>query len=131
MLNERFRFQTETGSASDKLWKNKLYRSVIFGILASTAPFSALAVTIQNPISSNSLPEFINNISRAIIAVVLPIAVVFIIYAGFKLLLGSAQGNPGEMEKAKKMLGWVVVGTIIVVGASALAMAVVNFAGSL
>lgn len=113
------------------MWKNKLCLSSLFAIFISVNAPSALALMIDNPVSAEDLPTLIGNISTEIITVVLPLAVIGIVYAGFRFITASASGNPGEIEKAKKMLLWIIVGAAIVVGASVLAKAVVNFAKGL
>lgn len=57
------------------------------------------------------------------------VVIVMIIYSGF--LFVKAQGNPGEIEKAKSTFLWSVVGAIILLGAKALALVVCNTANGL
>ena len=108
------------------MWKNKLYLPVFFSMLIPGIA-SAQGMEIPNPIAAKDFPTLITQIAGAIVAIVLPVSVIAIIWAGFKFVTASAQGNPGEIEKAKKMLGWIIVGTAIIVGSSLLARAIVNF----
>ncbi|KKU75485.1 MAG: hypothetical protein UY02_C0050G0001, partial [Candidatus Giovannonibacteria bacterium GW2011_GWB1_47_6b] len=55
----------------------------------------------------------------------LPIAVVFIVWAGF--LFVTAMGSPQKLETAKKTITWSIIGLLFVVGAWALAVAFQNF----
>jgi hypothetical protein len=57
------------------------------------------------------------------------IAVIFIIWSGF--LFVRAQGNPGELAKAKETFLYTIVGVAILLGAQALAMAVGGTVNSL
>ena len=52
------------------------------------------------------------------------VAVIFIIYSGF--LFVKAQGNPTEIETAKKTFFYTIIGVMILLGASAIAKAVGN-----
>ena len=109
------------------MWKNKLYLPVFFSMLNSASYAWAQGMEIPNPIAAKDFPTLITQIAGAIVAIVLPISVIAIIYAGFRFVTASAQGNTGELEKAKKMLLWIIVGTAIIVGSSLLARAIINF----
>lgn len=58
--------------------------------------------------------------------IVMPIAGVLIVLAfiwtGFKYVM--ARGNPGEIKKAHEMLRYVIIGSIIVLGAAAITKAI-------
>jgi hypothetical protein len=43
----------------------------------------------------------------------------YIIYAGFTFV--TAQGNPGEIQKAKQRLLWALIGAAILLGAAGIA----------
>ena len=108
------------------MWKNKLSWVYIFATLTLAAPaYAADVITFDNPIAADSVPQLVDYISASIIAIVLPIAVIFIIVGGFKFV--TAQGDPTKIAAARKMLLWTIVGTIFIVGASLLARAVINF----
>lgn len=74
---------------------------------------------LQNPIAYNSFSAFIAAILNIVIAIGIPIAAVFIIYAGF--LFVTARGNEAQLAKAKTALVWAIVGTAILLGANVLA----------
>ena len=57
------------------------------------------------------------------------IAPIFLIYSGF--LFVSAQGDPKKLETAKSTLWWTIAGTALLVGGSALAGVVIDFAQKL
>lgn len=112
------------------VWKNKLPAWLIFAILG-IADF-AYALEITNPISPvSSFPQLIDRIASALRTIVMPLAIAAIIFVGFKFVNAAASGNQAELTKAKTMLWWVLIGTAIVIGASVLAQAVVNFASGL
>ncbi len=80
---------------------------------------SAGSQTIQNPLKVNSIGEFISALLKAIIAIGIPIAILFIVLAGFKFI--AAQGNPEDLKKARQNFLYVVIGIAIFIGAYALA----------
>jgi len=71
---------------------------------------------IQNPISFNTISDFIAAILEVIVKIGIPIAAIFIIYAGF--LFVTARGNEKQIEKAKYAFIWTTIGTAILLGAS-------------
>lgn len=102
----------------------KIYYSLLLGILMPFRSASALTTGggLQNPIKINSIPELITAIIDIIIAVGTPIAVLFLIYAGFKFVL--ARGNESELTKAKEMLVWTIIGIVILLGAKVLSVVI-------
>jgi len=114
----------------NRMGKNRLAASLIFAILGIAS--SAYALEIQNPISpTSSFPQLIDKIAGAVRTIAMPLAIVAIIFVGFKIVAGAARGNDKELTEGKKMLGWVLLGTAIIIGASVLAQVVVNFASTL
>ncbi|MEK7541264.1 MAG: hypothetical protein AAB533_00210, partial [Patescibacteria group bacterium] len=87
------------------------------------------AENIPNPIASKSFPCLVKALSDAAITIAVPVAVVAIIFAGLKFVIAGAQGNEGEIKKARSMLFWIVVGTAVVVGSFVLARVGVDFLG--
>lgn len=82
-----------------------------------------------NPLKSCTFFEVIEKLARAITAIGIPFVAIMIVWGGF--LYVTSQGDPKKLEAAKKTLLWALVGSAIVVGAVALATAVVNFGKSL
>lgn len=111
------------------LWKSLLLGLIFFVIVL--ASFNVSAIGIENPISANSFQALIERLADAILKIAIPLAVVAIIFVGFKFVLASASGNAKGLEEARKMFLWLVAGTALIVGSSALAKAVVNFAKDL
>lgn len=108
------------------MWKKCLFPGLIFAMLI--IGFSAMAAgeVVNNPIKSKTVAQLVLNIADVALQVGSYIAVVAIIFAGFKLVVAAAQGNEGELSKARQMLWWVLIGTAIIVGARVIAQAVIN-----
>lgn len=124
---------SEKKRAPLKLWKAQLYTLVIFAMLATAHVAGAVPGEniFPNPIDADDFGELVQAIASALIKIVTPLAVVAIIFTGFRFITASLQGNTGEIAKTKTMLLWVLVGSAVIVGASALAIAAVNFAKNL
>ncbi len=74
------------------------------------------AYSLQNPLNVSSVPELLDRFFQAILIIVVPFAVLFIVYAGFRLIL--ARGNPKELATAKRQLLYTLLGIAIVISAS-------------
>ena len=75
-------------------------------------------VKFINPLGPNGpqdIPTLLNKILDALMLFLVPIVVLFIIYAGFLFVM--AQGNDAKLTKAKSVLGWTLVGAAILLGA--------------
>lgn len=77
------------------------------------------AVNINNPISVNSIPEFIKKALELIIKIGIPLLVIMIVYSGAMYIL--AAGNATKLEHAHDSLLYTLVGGAILLGAWALA----------
>ena len=75
-----------------------------------------------NPLSFDTLSEFLIAILNVVILIAFPIIVLFLIYAGF--LFVSAQGNEEKIKLAKRIFLWTVIGALLILGASALSLAI-------
>lgn len=89
---------------------------------------SAEILTYPPPTEATDFPTLVENIAAAVIEIGIPFAVLAIIFAGFRFVIASARGDEAGIRSAKTILWWTVVGTAVVVGAAAIAYAVVNFA---
>jgi type IV secretory pathway VirB2 component (pilin) len=90
------------------------------GSIPNTGP-----TTLDSPLagSVDDINEFIALvINRIIFPIGSVIIVIMIIYTGFKFVV--AQGNPSEIESARRMLLYVVIGAAILLGAAAIAAAI-------
>lgn len=80
---------------------------------------------LTNPIQATSFAQLIQQIANMAAEIGGVIAVVFIIYSGF--LFVTARGDEKQLASAKNTLWWTVIGTAVLLGAYAIASAVVNF----
>jgi len=79
--------------------------------------------TLQNPLGVNSICDLIGLLLKAAIAIGIPIAVLFIVWAGFKFV--AARGSPGELSEARSNLVATLIGIAIFVGASLIANVII------
>ncbi len=95
-------------------------------ILAYSVPaivLSLLAVDValaqlENPLRGGgvgSLSDFVSKALKVMVMVALPIISLFIVYSGF--LFVFAQGNQEQLSKAKTNFVYVVIGSILILGA--------------
>ena len=67
---------------------------------------------IENPISSNTLPELITKLLNFIFGLSIVIAPLMILYAGFLML--TAAGDATKLQKARTILVWTVIAFAII-----------------
>ena len=88
-------------------------------VFFSTIMFADAAAksSLESPLkdSINSIPAFIAEVLKAVVTIGLPIITLFIVISGFMFLV--AQGNSSKIEKAKENFMWVIVGTLLILGA--------------
>lgn len=80
--------------------------------------------TLQNPLGVSSFCDLIAIILNAALIIGIPIAILFIVFAGAKFVL--ARGNPGELEAARTNLFNTLIGIAIFVGASLIAKVIIG-----
>ena len=95
-------------------WKSIAVLLLLFPYVVAAQNNSPIANIdgINNPIASTSLQEFLGKLLEAIITLLYPILVLALVYSGF--LFVTAQGNPEQLQKARTVLKWVVVGAVII-----------------
>ena len=87
-----------------------------------TAKYALAAVALPNPLGNiTNFGELVNKIADIVMAIGIPVAAVFIIYAGF--LFVTARGSEEQIKKAKTTLYWTIIGTALLVGAKVIAAA--------
>lgn len=97
---------------------------VIFCLLFS--PFLIFADGSGTPGSSSlnplggtkTLKDLVLNVIKLFIQIAIPVTALAIVYIGFWFV--SAQGNPGEINKAKDALMWTLAGFAILIAAGAI-----------
>jgi len=82
-----------------------------------------------NPLTSTSFEALVQSIANWVVKIATPIVAIFIIYSGF--LFVTSGGNQAKRDAAKTTFYWTMIGAAIVVGAWALATALVDFASKL
>jgi hypothetical protein len=81
--------------------------------------------TLCNPLGkTTSFCQLLKILLDGALVIGIPIAILFIIYAGFKFVM--AQGNPSELAEARKNFVYTVIGIAIFVGASLIATVIIN-----
>lgn len=75
---------------------------------------------LQDPLggSQRDIPGFLSEVLRIIVRLGIPIAVLFIVWAGFKFVI--AQGSEDKLKEAKKNLAYTLLGVAIFIAASLL-----------
>jgi len=87
---------------------------VVGNFALSAVETPTAAPSIQNPIATDSFAGLLELILNIVIEIGTPIVVIAIIFVGFKFVM--AQGNEGELKKAKQALLYVLIGAAIVIG---------------
>lgn len=82
--------------------------------------------SLQNPLGNkaSSICQLVNLLLKAVMIIGVPIAVLFIVYAGFKFVM--SRGSPGEITEARANLLNVIIGIAIFLGASLIAEVIFN-----
>lgn len=89
----------------------------------------AAAGGIENPINVPSFPDFIKAIIDIIVTIGIPVAAIFLIYAGFMFV--TAKGNEQQLATAKRAFVGAIIGTAILVGAQVLSNVITQTINSL
>lgn len=71
--------------------------------------------SIENPLRFGSFCQLLKGILGAVVAIGVPVAVIFLVWVGFKFVL--ARGNSTEIENAKRSFVHTVLGIAIFLGA--------------
>jgi amino acid transporter len=89
-------------------------------ILLSAGPLLAFAQTetFDNPLAFTDFSDLLAAVLNVFIIILVPIIVLFIIYAGFQYV--TAKGNPEQLKKANQALLYAVIGGVIIIGAVAI-----------
>lgn len=84
---------------------------------------SNTGATLLNPLQSGtSLSSFLSSILAFVIRIGTIVIILMLVYIGYKFVI--AQGKPGEIEAAKKMLLWTIIGALVLLGAQAISSAI-------
>ncbi len=97
--------------------------------LVLSVPLFAFADGLTNPLGYNSLTEFLRRMLQLVAEIGFPVIVLFIVFIGFKFI--TAEGKPEEIAKVRSLFFWAIVGSLIVLGAEALSLAIQATVGDL
>lgn len=89
--------------------------SFVYLAKAETADCATNSSILCNPLKTGSFTALMQSISQLAVAIGIPIAALFIIYSGLKLVM--ARGNEESIKKAKNGLLWAIIGSGILIGA--------------
>lgn len=90
-----------------------LFKLLIFLLLSSSLiPLVVSAIQIENPLKAKTFDKLIDNIISFIFTLALFIAPVMIITAG--LLFVTSAGSPGQIEMAKNIILYTLIGFVII-----------------
>lgn len=84
---------------------------------------------LEDPLCFSNIYDFVQAALYAFVQISLPILSFFVVYAGFRFVM--AQGNSGELTKAKDNFKWLIVGAALILGAWALAELIRNTVGQI
>ncbi len=86
--------------------------------------------SVSNPLgSTTSLCGLLKKLFEAVVAIAIPIAVLFIIWSGFQFVL--AQGRPKELAKARRNFYYTLIGIAVFLGAWLLASIIASTVNAL
>lgn len=85
-------------------------------------PNGSCAVT--NPLNVNSFPDLINKVLQGVLVIAVPVIILFIVYSGF--LFVTARGDTVKLATARLNFFYVIIGSIVLLGAMAIASIVAN-----
>ncbi len=101
---------------------------VLLGIpllsFAAGSPSGNTMFVLQNPLNANNFCGLLKLIFNAVLALGIPVAMFFIVYAGFLFIV--ARGSPDKLKAARMNLLYVVIGIGIFLGAWFLSQIIVN-----
>lgn len=101
-----------------------LFAENVFADAESLPPPCNNGDKLCNPLKVDSLPKLVNALLDIVIRLGTIFVVLYVIYAGF--LMVKAQGNPGEITKAKDALFYALLGGLILLGAKTISLVLEN-----
>ncbi|MCD6194773.1 TrbC/VirB2 family protein [bacterium] len=107
--------------------KAKLHLSLFVFYLSQTVEESGTNPATNNNEGIQALFSRVANIVNFCLTLLVPIAVIALIIAGFQYI--TSGGNPEIMQKAKTNLLWIVIGMLAIVGAKSLIILVLSTLG--
>jgi hypothetical protein len=90
--------------------KKELAISILLGL---ALPLLVSALIIENPIDADTFEELIENVITFIFNVALALVPLMIVIAGVYFV--TAAGNPAQVEKAKGIILYTLIGFIVII----------------
>lgn len=87
-------------------------------------PTAGISYSVPNPLKAKSVAEFIEQVLKAVVVLGIPVAVLFIVFAGFKFVI--AMGKPEALSEAKRNLGYTILGIGLFLAAWLIAQVIFN-----
>ena len=111
-----------------KILENKFKIIFLYAFLfISNVNFAFAQNKLENPVSANSIPDFLKSIITAATEIGSIVGALSIMYGGY--LYATAQGDEEKLKQAKGTVTWAIVGTAVLIGAQIIITAVVNTVG--
>lgn len=107
--------------------KNFLIFFLIFVIIILASP--VYGQSLRNPLRADTFAELLHGLADILIKIGIPLVGIFIVYSGF--LFVTAGGDEKKLETAKTTFYWTIIGGVIILGSSALAIAIVDLVRNL
>lgn len=98
-------------------------------ILGPSSASEPSAQPLENPLNAESFQILLQKIVALAAKIGIPLAAIMIIWGGFQFV--TAQGNEEKLKTAKATLTLAVIGTVVLIGAWVISIAVVDIAKSL
>lgn len=100
---------------------------LLLGLFPYAAADSTVSNTIKNPLAAKTFEELIVSVIKSLLPFVSALAVLALVWTGFKFITAAVSGKPDELTKAKHSFFWILAGTALAVGAYVIAEAVIKF----
>lgn len=109
---------------------NKFFKAllVLVASFCLAVPAMVPAVSIDNPLSSNSIEALLTRIFNTVAGIVGTLGIIMLIVAG--VLFVTSAGSPEKVNSAKKALFYAVVGIAVSLAATAIANTVKYIIGA-
>ncbi len=100
----------------------RMFRLFWVSMLMCVGRMAIAQGTYPNPLQNigvTTLPQFFAKVLDGFSLLLMPLVVIFIIYAGY--LFVTAQGEESRIQKARTALWWTIIGTGVIIGARLMA----------
>ncbi len=84
------------------------------GIAGGPQDTSSFDFILDNPVQTDTFAELFDNIMGRVYALIIPLAVIVIVYSGILMMSSSYSRTPENYNKAKQYLQYTVVALVII-----------------